>query len=147
MIRTPRMVQQHQHSKTVRIIINKSRILDCALFCCKARRKRLEHERSLGRDTRCSALAAFCVLYNRTVHSFLCLFYDKESDKFLTHYFKFDFIFFNDFIFLNRLCINVNYHYQHYLSLIFIIIVHYCDFEKSFGKVGSKFLCEIPAPK
>ena len=69
MIRTPRMVQQHQHSKTVRIIINKSRILDCALFCCKARRKRLEHERSLGRDTRCSALAAFCVLYNRTEHS------------------------------------------------------------------------------
>ena len=63
------MVQQHQHSKTVRIIINKSRILDCALFCCKARRKRLEHERSLGRDTRCSALAAFCVLYNRTEHS------------------------------------------------------------------------------
>ena len=52
MIRTPRMVQQHQHSKTVRIIINKSRILDCALFCCKARRKRLEHERSVGRNTR-----------------------------------------------------------------------------------------------
>ena len=26
--------------------------IDCALFCCKARRKRLEHERSVGRNTR-----------------------------------------------------------------------------------------------
>ena len=33
-------------------IFNKQRSLDCALFCCRARRKRLELERSVGRNTR-----------------------------------------------------------------------------------------------
>ena len=33
-------------------LFNKQRSLDCALFCYKARRKRLEHERSVGRNTR-----------------------------------------------------------------------------------------------
>ena len=28
------------------------RIVDCALFCCEARRKRLEHERSVKGNTR-----------------------------------------------------------------------------------------------
>ena len=31
---------------------DKYRSLDCALFCCKARRKRLQHERSVERNTR-----------------------------------------------------------------------------------------------
>ena len=35
-----------------RCLLNKQRSLDCALFCCKARRKRLEHERSVGGNTR-----------------------------------------------------------------------------------------------
>ena len=33
-------------------LINKWRSLDCALFCCKARRKRLKREIRLGRNTR-----------------------------------------------------------------------------------------------
>ena len=33
------------------VILNKWRSLDCALFCCEARRKRLENERSVGRNT------------------------------------------------------------------------------------------------
>ena len=33
-------------------LFNKQRSLDCALFCCKTRRKWLEHERSVGRNTR-----------------------------------------------------------------------------------------------
>ena len=39
----------YSNSKT---LFNKQRSLDCALFRCKARRKRLEHERSVGRNTR-----------------------------------------------------------------------------------------------
>ena len=37
------------------VLINKQRSLGCALFCYKARRKRLEHERSVGRNTRRSS--------------------------------------------------------------------------------------------
>ena len=33
-------------------VINKKRSLDCALFFCKARKKRLEHQWSVGRNTR-----------------------------------------------------------------------------------------------
>ena len=59
-------------------LFNKYRSLDCALFCYKARRKRLEHERSVGRNTRRSRV-------------FLptSLFYSKESVKFPKHYFQF----------------------------------------------------------
>ena len=38
--------------ETLDQMFNKQRSLDCALFCCKARRKRLELERSVGRNTR-----------------------------------------------------------------------------------------------
>ena len=38
------------------LLINKQRSLDCALFCCKAHRKRLELERSVGRNTRRSRM-------------------------------------------------------------------------------------------
>ena len=33
-------------------LCNKQRSPDCALFCCKARKKRLEHERSVGGNAR-----------------------------------------------------------------------------------------------
>ena len=40
-------------------LFNKQRSLECALFCYKARRKRLEHERSVGRNTRRSQHALY----------------------------------------------------------------------------------------
>ena len=33
------------------------RTVDCALFCCEARKKRLDHERSVERNTRRSRVA------------------------------------------------------------------------------------------
>ena len=54
------------------IIIKKKRSLHCALFCCKVRRKRLEHEKSSWAQSR--------LLY-------MC--YNKESVKFPVHFFQF----------------------------------------------------------
>ena len=60
--------------------INKQRSLDCALFCCKARRKRLEHERSVGENTRRSRVSPyFLSAQNRAKSRLLYLFYDKGS--------------------------------------------------------------------
>ena len=39
----------HDNVNAISCIFNKQRSPDCALFCCKARRKRLEHERSRGK--------------------------------------------------------------------------------------------------
>ena len=50
-----------------------ARSLDCALFCCKARMKRLEHERSVGGNTKHSRvfLPTSWVLYQSTVKASL----------------------------------------------------------------------------
>ena len=60
------------------------------LFSIEARRKRLEHERSIGRNTRRSLLECSSALQqNRAQSRLLCLFYNKESVKFPKHYFQF----------------------------------------------------------
>ena len=49
-------------------LFNKQRSLDCALFCCKTRRKRLKHERSVRRNTRrveCSSRFLSALQQNR----------------------------------------------------------------------------------
>ena len=77
-------------------LFNKQRSLDCALFCCKTRRKWLEHERSVGRNTRrveyCSRFLG-ALQQNRALSRLLYLFYNKESVKFPKqtpkHYFQF----------------------------------------------------------
>ena len=43
---TETYLYMYLHAMSSMVWINKSRSLDCALFYCKARRKRLEHERS-----------------------------------------------------------------------------------------------------
>ena len=73
-------------------LFNKQRSLDCALFCCKTRRKRLKHERSVRRNTRrveCSSRFLSALQQNRAQSRLLYLFYNKESVKFLKHYFQF----------------------------------------------------------
>ena len=77
-------------------LFNKQRSLDCALFCCKTRTKWLEHERSVGRNTRrveyCSRFLS-ALQQNRALSRLLYLFYNKESVKFPKqtpkHYFQF----------------------------------------------------------
>ena len=66
-------------------LFNKQRSLDCALFCCKTRRKRLKHERSVRRNTRrveCSSRFLSALQQNRAQSRLLYLFYNKESVKF-----------------------------------------------------------------
>ena len=76
--------------------------LNCVLFCYKARRKRPEYEKSVGRNTRlrlvflptllkCSSRFEFlsALQQNRAQSRLLYLFYNKESVKFPTHYFQF----------------------------------------------------------
>ena len=73
-------------------LFNKQRSLDCALFCCKTRRKRLKNERSVRRNTRrveCSSRFLSALQQNRAQSRLLYLFYNKESVKFLKHYFQF----------------------------------------------------------
>ena len=77
-------------------LFNKQRSLDCALFCCKTRRKWLEHERSVGRNTRrveCCSRFLSALQQNRAQSRLLCLFYNKESVEFPKHtpkhYFQF----------------------------------------------------------
>ena len=57
-------------------LFNKQRSLDCALFCYKARRKRLEHERSVGRNTRRSqhALYSHKACYNMPIRILVRMF-------------------------------------------------------------------------
>ena len=54
---------------------------ECALFCFKALRKRLEHSRS---ENFFRALAAPCVIYNRAQSRFLCLLNKSESQTWTT---------------------------------------------------------------
>ena len=67
-------------------LFNKQRSLDCALFCCKTRRKWLKHERSVRRNTRrveCSSRFLSALQQNTAQSRLLYLFYNKESVKFL----------------------------------------------------------------
>ena len=47
-----RKKKKKYNKQSITVSLNKYRSLDCALFCYKALRKRLEHERSVGRNTR-----------------------------------------------------------------------------------------------
>ena len=73
-------------------LFNKQRSLDCALFCCKTRRKRLKHERSVRRNTRrveCSSRFLSALQQNRAQSRLLYLFYSKEFVKFPKNYIRF----------------------------------------------------------
>ena len=52
---------------------------ECALFCYKARRKRLEHERSVGRNTRRSLPTSSCFIIKKPLNSLSITFNFKTN--------------------------------------------------------------------
>ena len=62
------------------LLFNKKRSLGCALFCYKARRKRLEHERSVGRNTRRSQRTQRTQRIGKDTRASSCFFTRRAAD-------------------------------------------------------------------